>query len=201
MVFDLSEQNKGPWPWNRFLAPEINLKPITKWRLAVYVSGLEGRVIFTKYLRRTILHIFDIDRLQKNSGKRNRLWDCEKSIRPATESVQEIRNSLKTIQKKFQKRSYGRISVRWNALRTCRFDKILCKSSDHNLQSSHVNRMGISNDHTCRKCREDMRLMLEHLLYFCPDLSRTRLSYSGGLQLKRLDEVSKWDIQSLLYHI
>lgn len=71
--------------------------------------------------------------------------------------------------------------------------------TSYNLLASHARRLGISNDDTCKKRgKVDIGETLDHLLSFCPILSRTRFKYLDASQFNGLDEVSKLDIKSCL---
>ena len=63
----------------------------------------------------------------------------------------------------------------------------------HNLLASHASWMVISNNDTCRKCREaGMTEVVEHLICLCQALSRTRFKYRGASVFKELDKVANY---------
>ena len=67
------------------------------------------------------------------------------------------------------------------------------------LVAAHAHRLGISDDDTCTKCKEQgARVAMEHLLCCCPALYRARLMYLGSTYHNNLEDVSKVSATSLL---
>lgn len=121
----------------------------------------------------------------------------------ATEPVQQICKSLKTIHNEISKKADRRIKGKWNALSRCRIAKIICKRAlkkniyaflltrsqkdyrtvvdpitGHNLVALNASRSWIH--------AKSGRVQL---ICFCTALLRTRLRYLLGMRFKRLAEV------------